>query len=135
MLWQICVGVTITTPSIVQSVLVNLVPVYSRTMFGNFGRFSNTNIFDAWLELHIQHICPYGTRPGLQESVDQFSTSAIILPLGGAKRITLTSYLRHLLYDFRCLTSQTYGSCNRLSKIRVEVKVLRVKNGPTKSDE
>ena len=48
-----CVGVTITTPSLVQSALVNLVPAYSRTQFGEFGRFSNANNFDAWLERRI----------------------------------------------------------------------------------
>ena len=56
-----CVGVTITTPSIAQNWLVNLVPAYSRTMFGDFGRFSNGNIFDEWLERHIRNICPCGT--------------------------------------------------------------------------
>ena len=75
-----CVGVTITTPSIVQSSLVNLVPAYSRTMFGDFGRFSNANIFDEWLKRHIRNICPCGTQPGLQESVDRFPISAVFRP-------------------------------------------------------
>ena len=57
----VCVGVTITTPFIIQNWLVNSVPAYFRTQFGDFGRFLNANIFDEWLEWHIRHICPYGT--------------------------------------------------------------------------
>ena len=95
-----CVGVTITTPSIVQNWLINLVPAYSRTQFGDFNCFLNANIFDEWLEQHIRNICPFGTRPGLQESVDRFPISAVVRPLRGARCITLTSYLRHLPLQF-----------------------------------
>ena len=76
--------------SIVQNWLVNLVPAYSRTMVGDFSRFSNANIFGEWLERHIRHICPYGTQPEQQESVDRFSISAAVQLLGAARRITLT---------------------------------------------
>ena len=115
------VGVTITTPSIVQNWLVNLVPAYSRTMFGDFSRFSNANIFDEWLERHIRNICPFGTRPGLQESVDRFPITAAVRPLGGARRITLTSYLRHLPLQFCHQTLQTYRFYGGLSKTGVKV--------------
>ena len=118
-----CVGVIITTPSIVQNALVN-VPAYSGTAFGNFDRFSNVNIFDAWLQPHIRHICPYGTRLMLHESVDRFSIPVTVRPLSGAKRITLTSNLRHLPLEFRHQMSQTYRSYDGLSKNGVEVDMV-----------
>ena len=74
----VCVGVTITTLSLVQSALVNLVPAYSRSMFGDFGCFSNANIFGTRLKPHIPNTYPYGTQLGLQEFADRFLISATV---------------------------------------------------------
>ena len=93
-------------------------------MFGDFSRFSNANNFDACLEPHIQNICPYETQLGLQKSVDRFPVSAAVRPLEGTRRITLTSYLRHLPLEFHHQTSQTHRSCDGLSKTGVEVDMV-----------